>query len=157
ADGDAHGWFLPKCCSGLHFIVVAPPGCFVFWSGCNSDLRRFVAAILRNRAHRMSSATSATENKKPAVIKSSKAGAALPPEEEFWKPYSPHHEFPLSSAGSFALHALVFVLIAIVGIWLLKDNDRKKPLQEIGIVVVGGGGGNPLAQGEGPGGELPRA
>jgi hypothetical protein len=105
----------------------------------------------------MSSATSATDNKKPAVIKSSKAGAASPPEEEFWKHYSPHHEFPLSSAGSFALHALIFVLIAIVGIWLLRDNDRKKPLQEIGIVVVGGGGGNPLAQGEGPGGELPRA
>ena len=105
----------------------------------------------------MSSANPAIPNKKPVVVKSSKAGAASPPEEEFWKHYSPHHEFPLSSAASFALHVLALVLIAVIGIWLLRPDDRKKPLQEIGVVVVGGGGGNPLAQGEGPGGELPRA
>src|SRR5262249_8975439 len=30
----------------------------------------------------------------------------VPPEEKFWKRYSPHGEAPLSLVGSFALHAL---------------------------------------------------
>ena len=105
----------------------------------------------------MSSANPAIPNKQPVVVKGAKAAAASPPEEEFWKRYSPHHEFPLSTAASVALHVLALVLLAVIGIWLLSSANRKKPLQEIGVVVVGGGGGgNPRAQGEGPGGELSR-
>jgi hypothetical protein len=101
----------------------------------------------------MSSADSAIPNKKPAVIKASKSDAASPPDEEFWKRYSPHHEFPLSTVASFAIHIIALVLIAVVGIWLISDS-KSKPLKELGLVVVGGGGGNPDATGSGPGGEL---
>ena len=46
-----------------------------------------------------------------------------PPEERFWQRYSPHHELPLSGAGSFALHLVVLgvLLLFLVGIipnWL---------------------------------------
>jgi hypothetical protein len=101
----------------------------------------------------MSSANPAIPNKKPVAVKSPKSSGPVPPEEEFWKRYSPHHEFPLSSVSSVAIHILAIVLIAIVAYWLLGP-DKRSPLKEIGIVVVGGGGGNPNAAGAGPGGPL---
>jgi hypothetical protein len=101
----------------------------------------------------MSSANPAIPNKTPAAAKPK---TLVPPEEEFWKHYSPHHEFPLSTVASIAIHILALGLLAFLGYLLLSGQDKRKPLTEIGIVVVGGGGGNPLAQGEGPGGELTR-
>jgi hypothetical protein len=102
----------------------------------------------------MASANPAIPNKKPVNNKSSKSDGPMPPEEEFWKRYSPHHEFPLSTVSSVAIHILALVLIAVVGYWLLGPDNKRSPLKEIGIVVVGGGGGNPNAAGVGPGGEL---
>jgi hypothetical protein len=101
----------------------------------------------------MSSANAAIPNKKPPTVKPAKSAGASPPDEEFWTRYSPHHEFPLSTVASFAIHIIALVLIAVVGIWLISDS-KSKPLKELGIVVVGGGGGNPDATGSGPGGEL---
>src|SRR5262249_1601210 len=52
-----------------------------------------------------------------------------PPEEQFWKRYSPHGELPLSGVGSLALHALV-VGTLVLWSWLLwnKFNNWKPSL-----------------------------
>jgi hypothetical protein len=79
----------------------------------------------------------------------------VPPEEQFWKHYSPHHEFPLSSVSSVALHILAFVLLALVAWWVATmTNERDRPLREVGVVLEGGGGGNEKGQGNAPGGQL---
>jgi hypothetical protein len=82
----------------------------------------------------------------------------LPPEERFWQRYSPHHEFPLSSTASVALHVLVLVLLLVVA-WVvvklgLGADSRPLPVTP---VALAGGGGNPHADGAGPGdpGALP--
>jgi hypothetical protein len=85
----------------------------------------------------------------------------LPPEEQFWKHYSPHHEFPLSSVTSVGLHILVLALLMLLG-WVaykLGIEDNKPP--EVVTVVVGGGGGSkegvPGANGDGLGQPPPEA
>lgn len=73
-----------------------------------------------------------------------------PPEERFWQRYSPHAEFPLSSAGSLALHLLVFgllVLMAWLGAMLFNHSSQSLPVQ---AVRLAGGGGNPHSEGDGP-------
>jgi hypothetical protein len=81
-------------------------------------------------------------------------GTQLPPDQEFWQRYSPHHEFPLSGVSSVAIHVLALVLLFFLG-RLLVDmlTDSKTPLRELGVVVLppGGGGGNPKGVGNGPG------
>jgi hypothetical protein len=77
-----------------------------------------------------------------------KAGAAAakrqPPEEQFWKHYSPHHEFPLSSVTSVGLHILIIVLLALAGWVAFKLGwDENKPPEVSAVVVDAGGGGNP--------------
>jgi hypothetical protein len=52
-------------------------------------------------------------------------GLLVPPEEQFWKRYSPHHEFPLSSATSFVLHLLGLGLLLLIAFLLFSDT--KKP------------------------------
>jgi hypothetical protein len=42
----------------------------------------------------------------------------LPPEERFWKRYSPHNEFSVSGATSVALHALAIGLLILI-FWML--------------------------------------
>src|SRR5260370_39736114 len=53
-----------------------------------------------------SQAKASTKEKEPALL--------VPPEERFWKRYSPNHELPLSSASSALMHlcALAFWLWA---------------------------------------------
>jgi hypothetical protein len=98
----------------------------------------------------MSSANPAVPNQPQ-----SKGKLPVPPEEQFWQRYSPHYEFPLSSVTSAAIHILALIMLFLLGKYLFdKLNEQKKPLAEAGVVVVGGGGGNPLGQGDGPGGEL---
>jgi hypothetical protein len=68
-----------------------------------------------------------------------------PSEESMWVRYSPHHEFPLSTATSVGVHILiVFLLILVgwVGSYFLIFGGNPPP--EVGAVVLdGGGGGNP--------------
>jgi hypothetical protein len=79
----------------------------------------------------------------------------LPPEEKFWKRYSPHHEFPISSVTSLCLYALAAVLIWAVISYAVKKNDDNKSLP-LESIEVAGGGGNPLGQGtQGPGDNPP--
>jgi hypothetical protein len=74
-----------------------------------------------------------------------------PPEEQFWKHYSPHHEFPLSSVTSVGLHVLVLLLLMLLG-WVaykLGIEDTKPP--DIVAVVVAGGGGSKAGVPDGKG------
>src|SRR5689334_1487060 len=63
--------------------------------------------------------------------KTTPAGKPLlvPPEEQFWKRYSPHHEFPLSSATSVALHIIAIGLLLLVAIlfWTSKKDTSDVP------------------------------
>lgn len=67
-----------------------------------------------------------------------------PPEERFWKRYSPHGELPLSSGGSVLVHLLAALGIVMV-VWLANRlADRSRPPEAIAVVVgdepAGGGG-----------------
>jgi hypothetical protein len=71
------------------------------------------------------------------------APGRLPPEERFWKRYSPHHEFPLSSVTSVALHVLVLVLLVVTA-WVavkLGVGEGSRPLPVTAVRVAGGDGG----------------
>lgn len=87
----------------------------------------------------------------PPAEKTTKAKAkqAAPPDEQFWQRYSPHAEFPLSSAGSLVMHILGFglLLLAYFLAPLLFQPTRQLPVE---AVVLSGGGGSPHGQGEGP-------
>jgi hypothetical protein len=75
----------------------------------------------------------------------------VPPDERFWQRYSPHGEFPLSSAGSFALHLLVFGLLGLIawlGAVLFSHSSRSLPVEVVRL-DLGGGGGNPHGRGDG--------
>jgi hypothetical protein len=75
------------------------------------------------------------------------AGPA-PFETPFWTRYSPHHEFPLSSATSIALHVLAFVGLIVAG-WFVANMLEKSNLEvdTLEMSTFAGGGGN--RQGEG--------
>ena len=66
-----------------------------------------------------------------------------PPEEQFWQHYSPHHEFPLSSITSVALHILGVALLLVVGWVLIKLGlgDENKPPDVRAVIVEDPGGG----------------
>jgi hypothetical protein len=72
-----------------------------------------------------------------------KAEPRTPPEEQFWKRYSPHGEAPLSLAGSLGLHALAFGGLLLFGVYLV--NLLVKPQRNIPVepVRLAGGGGAP--------------
>lgn len=76
----------------------------------------------------------------------SPAGVKLPPEPKFWKHYSPHHEAPLSLAGSIAIHALFFVgglLGAAYLAQLFYKPTTSLPVEPVRLVERAGGGGDP--------------
>src|SRR5436309_1884904 len=99
----------------------------------------------------MSNNTSATDNNTPQAHKKNRL---MPPDQRFWKRYSPHHEFPLSAVSSLVLHVLGFFLIALViGGFLFSIRPDDRP-PEVGAIEIAGGGGNPLGV-EGGKGKLP--
>src|SRR5438874_9392911 len=65
----------------------------------------------------------------------------VPPEERFWKRYSPHHEAPLSGFTSTAVHVLFLALVGLV-IWVhqKKTEEENRPLP-VDVVRIPGGGG----------------
>jgi hypothetical protein len=78
----------------------------------------------------------------------------VPPEEQFWKHYSPHGEAPLSLAGSIALHVLsvgVLMLFAMYLVSLFYKPTRSLPVDPVRFEKLGGGGGKPGGAGGGPG------
>lgn len=82
----------------------------------------------------------------------------VPPEEPFWKRYSPHGEMPLSMAGSVALHALAFGLLLLFGLYLVNlfvKPQRTLPVEPVRLMENPGGGGprggpEGVGRGEGP-------
>ncbi len=79
----------------------------------------------------------------------------VPIEEPVFKRYSPHHEFPLSTITSIAVHGLIFGLLALVGYLAFKfglgNEGRPVPADVVQIAdLPGGGGGNPKGVGSGP-------
>jgi hypothetical protein len=85
------------------------------------------------------------------------AGPA-PAEEPFWNRYSPHHEFPLSSATSIALHVLALVFLIVAG-WFVASMVEKSKL-EVGTLeesTFAGGGGNRQGEGNAPGDRPPES
>jgi hypothetical protein len=76
--------------------------------------------------------------------KSSGPALRVPPEEKFWKRYSPHGEAPLSLTGSFALHALGVGGMMLFGIYLASlffKPTRSLPVEPVRLELPGGGGG----------------
>src|SRR5713101_2229388 len=82
-------------------------------------------------------------NKVSTANNSAKSGtkpSRLPPEEKFWKRYSPHHELPLSTASSILIHAIAITVLIVGSIILAKFGfgENKVPL---GVIQIAGGGG----------------
>jgi hypothetical protein len=73
-----------------------------------------------------------------------------PPDERFWKKYSPHHELPVSMAGSFLLHVLGIGFIALVLVGVLTGLGKTRQPEISPIAIAGGGGGNTQGVGDGP-------
>jgi len=77
----------------------------------------------------------------------------VPPEQCFWKRYSPNHEFPLSSVFSFAVYGLIavalFVAVRLGDRWF--GSAETLPIEP--IAFAGGAPSGPNGPGEGgPGG-----
>src|SRR4051812_11037220 len=91
-----------------------------------------------------------------APAKEAKSGGPqllVPPEERFWKRYSPHGEAPLSAAGSFALHLLGvggLFLFALYVANLFYNPTTSLPVEPVRF-ALGGGGGSKHGVGTGPG------
>jgi hypothetical protein len=77
----------------------------------------------------------------------------VPPDEQFWERYSPHHEAPLSGIGSFALHLLIGGFLIVAGYlgWLSLGSHRSSlPTDAVRLDLSGGGGGAKHGGGEAP-------
>jgi hypothetical protein len=74
----------------------------------------------------------------------------LPPDERFWKRYSPHHEFPWSTVLGVTAHLLAFGLV-LGYLWVQKKQTEGAEPLKVGAVVIAGGGGDPNGEGNGPG------
>jgi hypothetical protein len=62
--------------------------------------------------------------------------ALLPPQEKFWRRYSPHGEAPLSVASSLALHLAVGGFLLLAGFFLLANFGSPRttlPVESIGL------------------------
>src|SRR5438105_13711192 len=92
--------------------------------------------------------SAATTNNQAQPRPKDPAGPA-PFEEPFWSRYSPHHEFPLSSATSVALHVLALVGLIVAG-WFVANLLEKSKL-EVDTLTLAGGGGNRQGEGNAPG------
>ena len=67
----------------------------------------------------------------------------VPPEEQFWRRYSPHGEAPLSLAGSIALHTLGLggaLLLIIYIASILSNTTQSLPVEPVRLALGGGGG-----------------
>lgn len=84
-----------------------------------------------------------------------KTGQLAPPEEQFWKRYSPHHEFPLSLSSSVVLHLMGLAILIFGAILLLRFIPNTAVA--VDAVTIAGGGGNPdgIGNDRGDGAVLP--
>ncbi len=81
----------------------------------------------------------------------------VPPEERFWKRYSPHHEFPLSSVITVTFYGLLAVSLYVIFTYLYAwffPNQEALPVEP--IAMAGGGSGGDGGPGDGKGDPEPR-
>jgi hypothetical protein len=98
--------------------------------------------------------SSSTSPRKPLV----------PPEERFWKRYSPHYELPLASATALFAHGLIIGVLAIGGLAVLfaANLEPTRPanmdtllVENLGLPGLPGGDGAPGAPGDPDGDNVP--
>jgi hypothetical protein len=94
----------------------------------------------------MADSSESSNNKKPDSA--SKSSTLAPPEERFWKRYSPHHEFSISSSASTAVHVIGFAVLILGAALLARLGFGARPV-EVASIVIAGGGGDPHGK-EGP-------
>jgi hypothetical protein len=85
----------------------------------------------------------------------SRAGQPLaPPDERFWKRYSPHFELPLASATALFAHGLIVGIMAVGGLAFLfrADAEASRPAK-MDTVIVEAGASFPGDMGGAPAGE----
>jgi hypothetical protein len=82
--------------------------------------------------------------------RSADAKQIAPPDERFWKRYSAHGEFPLSSVSSVALHVLLggVLILGAMFIWAPKPPPT---IKTEAVRITGGGGGPKDGKTPGPG------
>ena len=64
----------------------------------------------------------------------------LPPDEQFWKRYSPHHEFPLATATALFVYGLVLGISILWLLWVAfqLDSDSNKPVSMDVVMLAAG-------------------
>ncbi len=74
------------------------------------------------------------------ATKEAKPVAETPPEDSFWKRYSPHHEFTVAGAASVFLHGSVVVAMVVTGLGLLwsSASEKQRPVS-MGMVMLAPG------------------
>jgi hypothetical protein len=82
--------------------------------------------------------TATSQDTKPAT-----PALRVPPEEKYWRRYSPHGEAPLSLAGSVALHILVGGLLLFLGVYAASWLGGRKGSVPVEPVRLGAGKGVP--------------
>jgi hypothetical protein len=82
--------------------------------------------------------------------KNASAKGPFPPDERFWKRYSPHHEFPLSLVIAIGLH--VAALVVMVAVWAVSSLDSPAAPPRMEVVEIEGG--SPALDGLGTGDTL---
>lgn len=73
----------------------------------------------------------------------------IPPDERFWKRYSPHYELPLAGTASLFLHGILFGLLLFGGLWKLlqwRSEQSRPPSMDV-VMLEGGGDGSEGAAG----------
>jgi hypothetical protein len=89
-------------------------------------------------------------------VKANPKSAAALAEENFWKRHSAHHEFPLSTATSIALHVPALILMIVAGWWVSSMIERGKlEVSTLEASTFAGGGGNRQGEGNPPGDRPP--
>jgi hypothetical protein len=89
--------------------------------------------------------------KKPAP-KPAEQQPTQPPEDTVWTRYSPHGEMQLSSAGSFALHALGIGIFIMLGLFVYnKGKGKELPVEVVQLTGGGRGAGKGIGDGIGNG------
>jgi hypothetical protein len=79
----------------------------------------------------------------------------MPPDEKFWRRYSPHHEAPLSFAGSVAVHALAIgtlILFAVYFVTMFFNSNHSLPIEPVRLQGGGSGSKTGPENSKGPGG-----
>jgi hypothetical protein len=92
-------------------------------------------------------------NSPPAPsVNSSNTPHLKPPDQRFWRKYSPHYEFPISTVATVAVHVAAIAIIIYIVTTLLQQEETVPPVPIRSVTVenpgdgsgeAGGGGGSP--------------